>query len=101
MRSDMASDWRTVQLFLSQRQPAIYEVEINLDGPGARCTCPSYKGRRSCRHTKFVADKMQDNGGHYPLLVRESAEEEDISSVMSSPEAFRDFVVRYGKVEVL
>lgn len=97
----MAEDWRTIQMFLSPRQPAIYEVELNLDSSKARCNCPTFKGRRVCRHTKFVVARMEGNDGHYPLLIHERAEKEDISEVMSDPEAFRDFVVKYGKVEVL
>lgn len=95
------ADWRTIQMFLSPRQPAIYEVEINLDAPDARCSCPTFKGRKTCRHTKFVMARMDSHGGNYPLLVHEDAEKSDISQVMSTPDSFRQFVVRYGKIEVL
>lgn len=95
------ADWRTVQLFLSPRQPAIYEVQINLDEEGIRCTCPTYKGKKTCRHSKFVHARMESNEGHYPLMVREEAEGEDISEVMATSESFRQFVVKYGKIEVL
>ena len=97
----MAQGWRTIQLFLSPRQPAIYEVEIDLDSSSARCTCPTYKGRKTCRHTKFVSARMDSNSGHYPLYIHEKAASEDLSEVMSTPETFREFVIKYGKVEVL
>lgn len=95
------SDWRTLQVFLSPRQPAIYEVDLDLDSQETRCSCPTFKGRKTCRHVKFVHARMEGNGGHYPLLVSEKAENENISEVMSDPGAFRDFIVKYGRVEVL
>lgn len=97
----MAEDWRTVQLFLSTRQPAVYEVQIDLNNSAARCNCPTYKGRKACRHTKFVTARMNNNDGHYPLLIQETAASEDLTDVMSTPESFREFVVKYGRVEVL
>lgn len=97
----MAEDWRTIQLFLSTRQPAIFEVEINLESSRARCNCPTFKGRKACRHSKFVLARMDSNDGHYPLMIHETAAAEDITDIMSSPESFREFVVKYGKVEVL
>lgn len=97
----MATDWRTLQVFLSPRQPAIYEVEMDLDTQTIRCTCPTFKGRKACRHTKFVSARMEGNNGNYPMLVHERAEAEDIKDVMSSSDKFREFVVKYGRVEVL
>lgn len=97
----MADEWRTIQLFLSARQPAIYEVEINMDSMDTRCTCPTYKGRRKCRHTKFVEARRDGNGGNYPLYIRDSGGEDNLSEVITSRDEFRAFVVHYGKVEVL
>lgn len=97
----MSAEWRILQVFLSPRQPAIYEVELNLDSQEVRCTCPTYKGRQTCRHLKFVKARMDGNDGNYPLMVAEKAESENIEEVMSTPDKFREFVVKYGKVEVL
>lgn len=95
------ADWRTLQVFLSPRQPAIYEVDLELESQDTRCSCPTFKGRKACRHVKFVKARMDGNGGHYPLLVHENAENENISEVMADPDAFREFIVKYGRVEVL
>ena len=99
-RTDMA-DWRTVQLFLSSKQPAVYEVQIDLEYHDSKCTCPTFKARKLCRHTKFVDARIESNDGQYPLMVHERAEDENIDEVTSTPEEFRKFVVKYGKIEVL
>jgi hypothetical protein len=95
------ADWRTVQVFLSPRQPTVYEVELNLDNADARCSCPTYRARTACRHTKAVKTRMRDAGGHYPIMLHENAETSDLSDSLDDPKTFREFVVRFGKVEVL
>ena len=95
------SDWRTVQVFLSPRQPAVYEVELNIDDADARCSCPTFRARSVCRHTKAVKSRMRDSNGQYPILLHENAQTSELSDSLDDPEAFRDYVVRYGKVEVL
>lgn len=101
MRRTSVNDWRTVQLFLSPRQPAVFEVEMNLEDATARCNCPTYKGRSVCRHTKFVVARLESNNGHYPLMVHENSQADDLTSVMTTGKKFRDFVVKYGRIEVL
>jgi hypothetical protein len=94
-------DWRTVQLFLSPRHPAIYEVELDLDNADARCSCPTYRARSKCRHTTAVQSRMQDSNGQYPIMFQHNVTDEAISDCLDDPVAFRDYVVRFGKVEVL
>lgn len=98
---DDEPDWRTLQVFLSPDRPAIYEVDLALGTTNVRCSCPTFKGRKSCRHSKFVKARMDGNDGHYPLMVHESAEGENITEVMATQESFREFIVKYGRVEVL
>lgn len=100
-RTEVAEDWRMVQLFLSPRQPAVFEVEMNLENSNVRCTCPTFKGRTTCRHTKFVSACMDNHDGFYPLMVAATAPTDGMNEAMESPEKFRDFVLKYAKVEVL
>ena len=93
------SQWRTVQVFLSPKGSGIYEVELTTDGAQIRCNCLTYKTRHACRHVKFVQSKMEN--GTYPIQVHQSAREEDMASYASDPEAFRRFIVKYGKIEVV
>lgn len=93
-------DWRTLQVFLSPRQPAVYEVDLDLETRDMRCSCPTFTGRRACRHVVFVRSRM-DEDGQYPMQIHESAPREQVPAAMKDPARFRDFIVRWGRVEVL
>jgi len=94
--------WRTVQVFLSPRHPAVYEVELNLDSGAPRCSCPTFRAKDACRHVKAVRERMADSGGQYPIMLNESATEMDIAgAAIKDPQKFRELILRFGKVEVL
>lgn len=94
---------KLVQVFLSQTQspgPGIYEVSVD-DNNKLYCTCPGYRGRETCKHVKFVSARIKANGGDtYPLEFSSRASKDDITNARSSKEAFRDFVIKFGKIEV-
>lgn len=96
-------DTKLVQVFLSQTQtpgPGIFEVSVD-DDNRFYCTCPGYMGRRTCKHVKFVTARVKSNGGDtYPLEFSSRASKDDVEKAKSSKEAFRDFVIRFGKIEV-
>lgn len=93
------AEWRTVQFFLSAR--GVFEVEIDLESDSVRCTCPGFEARSSCKHTRKVVSRARDNGGVYPLQVSSRATNNETKDANESTEAFRDFVVKYGKIEVI
>lgn len=94
---------KLVQVFLSQTQspgPGIFEVSVD-DNNKLYCTCPGFQGRSTCKHIKFVSARIKANGGdNYPLEFSSRASKDDISNARSSKEAFRDFVIKFGKIEV-
>ena len=93
---------RLVQVFLSQTQspgPSIYEVSTDESG-SLLCTCAGYKGRKTCKHTKYVQNKINNNGGSYPLEISNRATEEEAQEAKKSNTAFREFIIKYGKIEV-
>jgi len=93
---------RLIQVFLSQSQspgPSIFEVSTNNDGD-LFCTCSGYKGRRNCKHTKFVQARIDSNDGSYPLEISNRATEEEAQLAKTSNEKFREFIIKYGKIEV-
>lgn len=91
--------WRTVQMFLTQS--GVYEVEINTESHDVRCSCYNYRTRFTCAHEKYVDKYARENGGTYPVKISSRATEEEAEEAQHSPEAFRDFILKYGKVEVL
>lgn len=98
--STMLHDWRTVQLFLDPE--GIAEVEVDSANPKLiKCTCRSHNSVRGCAHTKFVKKNMQENDGHYTVSIPVEVDDEDAIAATSSAEAFRQFIIKYGKVEVL
>jgi hypothetical protein len=96
------SDARLVQVFLSQSQtpgPSIYEVSATEPGD-LSCTCPGFRGRGSCKHVKFVQTRLDSNNGNYPLEISSRATKEDADRAKRSNKDFRDFIIRFGKIEV-
>ena len=93
---------RLVQVFLSQSQttaPGIYEVALD-EKNVLVCTCPGYQGRSTCKHAKFVKARIDTNNGTYPLEISDRATKEDAETAKKSNKHFREFVIRFGKIEV-
>lgn len=101
MMESSVKETRLVQVFLSpaRTNPNIYEVSSVL-GAGLICTCPSFQGKTSCKHTRFVQARIDSNEGNYPLEISKRATEEDAERAKESPEAFREFVIKFAKIEV-
>lgn len=99
MKGANVDTWRTVQLFLSLT--GVYEVQLRPNDPTARCNCPSFKIRSQCKHTAFILQRMAENDGQYAILVPEDVPEEEATKATESVEAFRSFIIKYARVEVL
>lgn len=95
------SSWRTVQLFISANAAGVFEVEVDTDTKSTRCNCPVWRKTSTCKHTNFVKDKMRMNRGHYSILVPNEVSEELAVDASDDAAKFRDFIVRYAKVEVI
>lgn len=93
---------RLVQVFLSQNAtpiPGIYEVSVKENGTLA-CTCPGFRARLICKHVKFVKARIETNNGTYPLEISNRATDVEASKATTSNSAFREFVIKFGKIEV-
>jgi hypothetical protein len=97
----MNTEWRTVQLFISAQAAGVFEVEVDTDTKQTRCNCPVWKKSLACKHTTFVDNRMRMNRGHYSILVPDEVSEDVAMEANDDPKKFRDFVVRYAKVEVI
>ena len=97
----MNTEWRTVQLFISAQAAGVFEVEVDTDTKQTRCNCPVWKKMLSCKHSSFVDTRMRMNKGHYSILVPNEVSEDVAIEASDDPKKFRDFIVRYAKVEVI
>ena len=95
------TSWRTIQLFISAQAAGIFEVEVDTDTKKLRCNCPKWKKTFNCKHVRFVDDRMHYNDGHYSILIPEEIPEELALNASDTAEKFREFVVKYAKIEVL
>jgi hypothetical protein len=95
------SSWRTVQLFISAQAAGVFEVEVDTDTKSTRCNCPVWRKTSVCKHANFVKDKMRMNRGHYSILVSNEVPEELAVDASEDAAKFREFIVRYAKVEVI
>ena len=99
----MRDDLKLVQIFLTQNQspgPSVYEVGLDEDNK-VICTCPGYRGRSVCKHSKIVKQRMEDNEGVYPIQHWKNAPKEEIEKARLSNKNFREFIIKFGNIEVI
>lgn len=95
-------EWRTVQLFLGEE--GISEVELDLsDNRNVRCSCARFNNVRfgKCKHIKFIENAITAAGGQYSIQVPNHVDELEAALAFDDSESFREFVLKYAKVEVL
>jgi hypothetical protein len=102
MSEEVMEDTKLVQIFLGGTGtpgPGIFEVSITKDKDFI-CTCPGYTGRAVCKHTRFVSSRVKQNNGTYPLEISTRVTDDDANKAQESPEEFRRFIIKFGKIEV-
>jgi hypothetical protein len=103
----MENDWRTIQLFLGKElnkkgELVVNEVSIHAEqAKNIKCTCYGYAKLGNCVHVKFVEDKMTINNGSFGLLVPEHVSNDLAHESFLDSESARNFILNYGKIEVL
>ena len=97
----VADNFKIVQIFLPQNSsPMVYEVSSN--EKDFKCTCPIFESKNTCKHISFVLARIDANGGrNYPLEISNKATIEDAQKAQESVKNFREFIIKFGKVEVL
>lgn len=97
---DMGIKWRTIQFILDKE--GVHEVEVDYeDASKVRCSCKSFSRVLKCKHSKFVLSSIEENGGQYSIHIPVDIDDETAMEAMTSKDSFRDFILRYGKVEVI
>ena len=91
--------WMITQLFLSDT--GVHEVHVHQSTHKLRCNCPGYTTRSQCKHTRFVKEKMANNGGTYPVEISNKVDRYKSEMAAEDPVAFRELLVNYGKIVAL
>jgi hypothetical protein len=100
MTEGTMEDSKLIQIFLSQGSSlGIYEVSLTKDKVFI-CTCPGYAARVLCKHVNFVKSRTKNNDGYYPLALSDRCKDEDADEALKSSESFREFIIKFGKIEV-
>jgi hypothetical protein len=92
-------DWMITQIFLSDT--GVHEVYVHHSSHKLRCNCLGYTSRGTCKHTTFVQKRMNDNGGIYPVEISNRVDRTTSLMASEDPEAFRELLINYGKIETL
>ena len=92
-------DWMITQIFLSDT--GVHEVYVHHSSHRLRCNCLGYTSRGVCKHTRFVQGRMNDNGGVYPVEISNRVDKATSLLASEDPEAFRELLVNFGKIEAL
>lgn len=97
----MDIQWRTIQMFLSAND-GVNEVQVDAENPQKlRCDCPSFASSARCKHTKFIRARMAEADGHYNITIAGNVSDDEAYEAILDAEAFREFLIKYAKVEVI
>lgn len=100
MKGLSMTDWRLVQIFLSD--DGVFEVEADAeDYAKMRCTCPVSAGSRRCKHIKLVRKRINENDGTYRIQIPNDISDEAIMEAMEDPDMFRELIIHHSKIEVI
>jgi hypothetical protein len=80
--------------------PTIIEVGIT-DSKKVVCNCKRFIVHTSCKHSRFVKCSMDKNNGVYDNGVSHRATKDDQHKASLSSKNRREFVARFGTIEVL
>ena len=80
--------------------PSIVEVGLTTDNKVV-CNCAKFAPKQSCRHSRYIKALMDDNLGEYPYGTNSRATAEDIAKSKLSNKNFREFIVKFGSIEVI
>jgi hypothetical protein len=99
----MGSNRRLLQVFITHRSnnpgPGIFEVSTDPD-KHLECNCPGFAVKNNCKHVALIESRIEANEGKYPFDFSSKVTVDEIKSAMKTEEAFREFIIKYAKVEV-
>jgi hypothetical protein len=104
---EINGEWRTIQIFIEKELNnkdalEISEVAIDSDGPAnIKCSCKNFKEIEVCKHVTYVTRKIEKNNGSFGLMVPEEIPDELAYMAFSDEQSARNFILHYGKIEVI
>lgn len=94
---------RLIQVFLSHKSeapgPGIFEVSSD-EEKNLECTCPGFKSKSVCKHTRLVLERIERHDGMYPFDFIDPVDAKEIKVAMKDEKAFRTFIIKHAKIEV-
>ncbi len=103
-------DWRLFQVFMHPDARGIFHVEMDFakapdfEPEEFRCNCPVFLKAASCKHVDHVLVNISETPGSIVLLpVRHGdVTDEQVQEVtVAGGEAYHEFVLRHGVIEIL
>lgn len=89
-------EWKTIKFFLSL--DGVDEVQASTSKE-LRCSCNGFKLRSKCKHTEWCSRSLKD--GIFPVEISKYAPRDAVEAAKESHDAFRQLLIRWGKVEIL
>lgn len=87
---------KTIQFFVSIN--GVDEVMADKNSK-LSCTCDGFTTRKRCKHITWC--ELELSQGTFPIQVDKATPDHAIKKAKESDEAFRDFLIRYGKIEAI
>lgn len=94
---------KLLQIFLSSSaSPSLSVSHVYQDSHGNLiCTCQFFTKYSECKHTDHVQEEMDENYGEYPMEISKRATLADVQRAKESYDAYRTFVIEFGKTKVI
>jgi SWIM zinc finger len=92
---------KPLQFFLDKS--GVSTVSLGEDEKTLTCDCPTFKKKQKCKHATWVTERVDKSTGVYPVQVSKRATEDEMKAAFigGSLEVYKDFMLKYGRVEVL
>lgn len=88
---------KTIQFFVGST--GVDEVTVGNDQNKMYCTCDGFRSRKRCKHIAWCENQFtRDN---FPIQIDKATPDFEVQKAKESDEAFRYFLMRFGKIEVV
>lgn len=87
---------KTIQFFIGNT--GVEEVKVD-EKNKMYCTCEGFISRKRCKHTTWCESQFSKDT--FPIQIDKATPNDAVQKAKESNESFRDFLIRYGKIEVV